>query len=135
MPEPVPLISLHDLGLCYHPRRTLFSKIDKTFWALRGLNLTIYEGEKLGIIGRNGCGKSTLMRILAKIYQPDEGRIEFHREDCHVELLSIGVGFEGNLSGSENAVLNGMLMGKSRAHMLDRLPAIREFSGLGHFFE
>jgi len=135
MSDQVPLISLHDLGLCYHPRRTLFSKVDKNFWALRNLNLTIYEGEKLGIIGRNGCGKSTLMRVLACIYAPDEGKIVFHRRDCHVELLSIGVGFEGNLSGAENAILNGMLMGKSRRHMRERLAAIKEFSGLGDFFD
>ena len=130
-----PLITLENAGICYRPHRTIFSETAKESWALRGLNLTIHEGEKLGIIGRNGCGKSTLMRLLAGIYSTDEGRITYHRKDCHVELLSLGVGFEGNLSGAENAILNGMLMGKSRAHMLERLPAIREFSGLNEFFE
>jgi lipopolysaccharide transport system ATP-binding protein len=135
VPDAPPIISLRGVGLYYNPRLTIFSKMEKTFWALRGLDLTIFEGEKLGIIGRNGCGKTTLMRLLARIYQPDEGEIVYHRADCHLELLSIGVGFEGNLSGAENAVLNGMLMGKSRAHMLGRLTAIRDFSGLGDFFE
>ena len=130
-----PIISLRGVGLCYHPRPALFPKMEKAFWALRGLDLDVFEGEKLGIIGRNGCGKSTLMRLLAGIYGPDEGEVVFHRPDCHVELLSIGVGFEGNLSGAENAVLNGMLMGKSRLTMKRRLPAIREFSGLGEFFD
>lgn len=130
-----PLISLKNAGICYRPHRTVFSKTKKEIWALRDLNLDIYEGEKLGIIGRNGCGKSTLMRLLAGIYSADEGSITYHRNDCHVELLSLGVGFEGNLSGAENAVLNGMLMGKSRAHMLERLDSIREFSGLNEFFD
>ncbi len=102
---------------------------------MRGLDLVIHEGEKLGIIGRNGCGKSTLMRLLAGIYSSDAGEVTYHRKDCHVQLLSLGVGFEGNLSGAENAVLNGMLMGKSRTHMLSRIDAIREFSGLNEFFD
>lgn len=130
-----PLISLRNAGICYRPHRTMLSKTKKEIWAVRGLNLDIFEGEKLGIMGRNGCGKSTLMRLLAGIYSTDEGSISFGRKDCHVELLSLGVGFEGNLSGAENAVLNGMLMGKSRKHMLDRLDAIREFSGLNEFFD
>lgn len=113
----------------------MLSKTKKEIWALRGLNLDILEGEKLGVMGRNGCGKSTLMRLLAGIYSPDEGSITYSRKDCHVELLSLGVGFEGNLSGADNAVLNGMLMGKSRHHMLSRLDAIREFSGLNEFFD
>ena len=131
----VPLISLRNAGICYRPHRTMLSKTKKEIWALRGLNLDIFEGEKLGVVGRNGCGKSTLMRLLAGIYEADEGSISYSRKDCHVEPLSLGVGFEGNLSGAENAVLNGMLMGKSRAHMLDRLDAIREFSGLNEFFD
>lgn len=130
-----PLITLENVGLCYKPLRTIFSRTKKEIWALRGLNLEIYEGEKLGIIGRNGCGKSTLMRVLAGIYGIDEGKMQFTRPNVHVELLSLGVGFEGNLTGAENAVLNGMLMGKSRKHMLDRIKKIHDFSGLGEFFD
>lgn len=130
-----PLITLENVGLCYRPLRTIFSRTKKEIWALRGLNLEIYEGEKLGVIGRNGCGKSTLMRVLAGIYGIDEGKMRSQRAGVHVELLSLGVGFEGNLTGAENAVLNGMLMGKSRSHMLERLDKIRDFSGLGEFFD
>jgi lipopolysaccharide transport system ATP-binding protein len=133
--QPVPLISLKNAGLCYRPHRTIFSKTRKEIWALRGLSLDIHEGEKLGIIGRNGCGKSTLTRVLAGIFGLDEGGMQFARKNLHVELLSLGVGFEGNLTGAENAVLNGMLMGKSRGYMLSRLKAIHEFSGLGEFFD
>lgn len=102
---------------------------------MRGLNLEIREGEKLGIVGRNGCGKSTLMRVLAGIYGIDEGTIAFSKSHVHIELLSLGIGFEGNLTGAENAVLNGMLMGKSKQHMVARLDKIKEFSGLGDFFD
>ena len=130
-----PLISLSNAGIRYKPHRTIFSRTKKEIWAVRGLDLVIHEGEKLGIMGRNGCGKSTLMRLLAGIYSSDEGAMTYHRKDCHVELLSLGVGFEGHLSGAENAVLNGMLMGKTRRYMLSRLDSIREFSGLGEFFD
>jgi len=130
-----PIISLKNAGVCYRPKRTIFSKTRKEIWALRNLTLDMREGEKLGIMGRNGCGKSTLARVLAGIFGLDEGTLAFGRKGLHVELLSLGVGFEGNLTGAENAVLNGMLMGKSRKHMLSRLKAIHEFSGLGEFFD
>ena len=98
------------------------------------MSFDVFEGDKLGIIGRNGSGKSTLMRILARIYDPDAGSVHFTRK-IHLQMLSLGVGFEGTLTGRENAVLNGMLLGKSRAHMLGRLESIKEFSELGDFFE
>lgn len=103
-------------------------------WALRGLRLDIRRGEKLGIVGRNGCGKSTLLRLLAGIISPDEGAITRARADLHVQLLALGVGFEGHLSGAENAVLSGLFMGKSRRHMLERLDEIQAFSELGDAF-
>ncbi|AHF93276.1 ABC transporter [Opitutaceae bacterium TAV5] len=130
-----PIISLRNAGVCYRPPKTIFSKAKKEIWALRSLNLDIYEGEKLGIIGRNGSGKSTLMRVLTKIYNLDEGEIIFHKPNAHVELLSLGVGFEGILTGRENAILNGMLMGKTRSYMLEHIDAIHDFSGLGEFFD
>ncbi|MDR0535965.1 MAG: ABC transporter ATP-binding protein [Puniceicoccales bacterium] len=135
MSENTPVISLNDAGICYRPLRGFFNKKAKDIWALRHLTLDIRNGEKLGILGRNGCGKSTLMRLLARIYSPDEGRIIYHQKDVHVELLSLGIGFEGNLTGRENAVLSGMLMGKTRKYMLGRLATIQDFSGLGDFFD
>jgi len=129
-----PLIDLQDIGVCYRSNKGFSSKLKKEIWALEHITLTLRQGEKLGVIGRNGCGKSTLMRVLANIYSVDRGTARF-RPDLHVQLLSLGVGFEGNLTGRENAVLNGMLMGKSRAHMLTRLDAIHEFSELGEFFD
>lgn len=135
MPEPRPIISLRNVGVRYRPKQNIFNKIKKEVWALRGLNLDVMEGENLGILGRNGCGKSTLMRLLAGVFEQDEGTLVFGKKDPHVQLLAVAVGFEGNLNGEENAVLNGMLMGKSAKHMRSRIASIREFSGLGDFFD
>lgn len=131
-----PLIRLDHVGLRYRNPMSFFSKAKhKGFWALNDLSFTLYEGENLGIVGRNGSGKSTLMRILAGVYSTDRGKMTIFRKNLHVQLLTLGIGFEASLTGRENAVLNGMLMGKSRGHMLSRLEVIKEFSELGDFFE
>ena len=129
-----PLIALRNVALCYRYQKSVFARHKSKIWALHDVSFTLHEGEKLGIIGRNGSGKSTLMKILAKIFEPDGGEVVYSRP-LHVQLLSLGVGFEGALSGRENAVLNGMLLGKSRKHMLDRLEKIKDFSELGEFFD
>lgn len=129
-----PLISLENTGVYYRGGWSLRSRAPDAPWPLRGLNLEIRRGEKLGIVGRNGCGKSTLLRLLAGIISPDEGRIRFARPGLHVQLLALGVGFEGNLSGAENAILSGLFMGKTRRHMEQRLREIQDFSELGDAF-
>lgn len=130
-----PLISLRHVGLAYaNPLARLWRGKHPRIHALRDVSFDVHEGDKLGIIGRNGCGKSTLMRLLARVYEPDTGEIVFSRP-VHTQMLSLGVGFEGSLTGRENAVLNGMLLGKTRAHMLARLERIKTFSELGDFFE
>ena len=135
MPEPAPaLISVQNVALSYRRQKSIFSQEKTRIWALHDVSFEVREGEKLGLIGRNGCGKSTLMRILAKIFSPDRGTVTYSRP-LHVQLLSLGVGFEGSLSGRENAVLNGLLLGKSRKHILSRLEKIKEFSELGEFFD
>ncbi len=131
-----PLIRLERVGLRYRNPMSFFSKSKhKGFWALRDLSFTLFEGENLGIVGRNGSGKSTLMRILAGVYSTDRGKMTVYKKNLHVQLLTLGIGFEASLTGRENAVLNGMLMGKSRGHMLTRLEVIKDFSELGEFFE
>ncbi len=132
--QPPPLISLRNVALCYRYQKSIFARHKTKIWALHDISFDLFEGEKLGIIGRNGSGKSTLMKIFAKIFEPDGGAVTYSRP-LHVQLLSLGVGFEGSLSGRENAVLNGLLLGKSRRHMLSRLENIKDFSELGEFFE
>ena len=130
-----PLIRLENIGVHYRRSPAHKSRPKEPHWALRHLTLDIRAGEKLGIVGRNGCGKSTLLRLLAGIISPDEGTITRDRPDLHVQLLALGVGFEGSLSGAENAILSGLFMGKSRRHMESKLDDIRSFSELGDFFE
>ena len=128
------LITLENVGVYYRSGRLNSRAAAVAPWALRGLNLDIRPGEKLGIVGRNGCGKSTLLRLLAGIISPDEGRVRVNRSTVHVQLLALGVGFEGTLSGAENAILSGLFMGKTRRHMEQRLDEIQEFSELGDAF-
>lgn len=128
------ILSVQNLGVCYRPDRNIFNRKKEAYWALKNISFNLYRGEKLGIIGRNGCGKSTLMKTLTGIYEADKGRVKV-KKNTHIQLLSLGVGFERSLSGRENAVLSGMLLGKSRKDILDQIESIKEFSELGDFFE
>jgi lipopolysaccharide transport system ATP-binding protein len=130
--EPTTLLSLKNVGIKYRLKR----KIDgqREFWALRDVSLELKQGETLGILGSNGAGKSTLMKILAGIIAPDRG--EFWRDPRYtVTLLTLGVGFESSLTGRENSILSGMLLGLHRRTVMKRLDRIRDFSELGDFFE
>ena len=130
------LVQLKDVGVYYRGGRSKKRgpTVPEQPWALRHLSFEILKGEKLGIVGRNGCGKSTLLRLLAGIIAPDEGSITYSSKNIHIQLLAMGVGFEGHLSGAENAILSGLFMGKSRRHMEENLEVIRDFSELGDAF-
>ena len=129
-----PLITLHEAGLCYRRATGFFKGRRSEFWALKSVSLDIHAGETLGVLGRNGAGKSTLMRILAGIILPDRGTLRA-RPGLRTTLLSIGVGSHSTLSGRQNAILNGMMLGATRNEMIARLEQIKEFSELGEFFE
>jgi lipopolysaccharide transport system ATP-binding protein len=122
-----PMMRFDDVGVCY--RKGLKLIRPDTHWALRHLNFEVYPGETLGIIGKNGAGKSTLMKLLAAIINPDEGRIE--RQHATLQLLSLQVGFLGHLSGRENAIMSGMLLGLRKRQIVDAMPHIIDFSELG----
>ena len=79
------------------------------FHALKGVIFEIEEGKILGIIGKNGSGKSTMLKAIAGIFSPDKGSIDLHGNS--ISLLSIGVGFNRKLTGKENIYLSGMLLG------------------------
>lgn len=127
---PVPLITLRNVGLTYRTRTGLLS-VDR-FRALDSISFDIYRGETLGIVGGNGSGKSTLLRVLAGIYTPDTGTLEC-RDVGRVSLLSLGLGFEPELSGIENAIFGSMLLGASLSEARGKLDAIAEFAELGDF--
>lgn len=117
-------------------KKSLFSlkksEID-VFEAVKGVSFKVPKGEIMGIVGKNGSGKSTMLRAIAGIFAADEGRIDLHGHT--VSLLSIGVGFQKKLSGRENIFLSGMLLGFSEKQIRDKLDEIIEFSELGSFID
>ena len=109
-----------------------FSKTEY-FEAVKGVSFEVEKGKILGIVGKNGSGKSTLLRAIAGIFSPDEGEVDLHGHS--LSLLSIGVGFQKNLTGRENIFLSGMLLGFSREQIEEKLDEIIEFSELGVFID
>lgn len=105
----------------------------KAFEAVRGISFEVKNGEILGITGKNGSGKSTTLRALANIFSADEGIIDLHGHS--VSLLAIGVGFKQEMTGRENIMLSGMLLGFSEHEVQERMPEIIEFAGLGDFID
>jgi ABC-type polysaccharide/polyol phosphate transport system ATPase subunit len=101
------------------------------FWALRNISVTIARGDRVGIVGGNGAGKSTLLRLLAKIYPPTSGKLAIR--GTVAPLIEMGAGFNPELSGHDNIVLNGAMLGFSRSEMLKKLDRIHEFTGLREF--
>ncbi len=112
---------------------TLFFKKDKsspvTYDVLKDVTLKVIKGEFLGIMGRNGAGKSTILKIIAGIYHPNSGTVESRGKI--VPLLELGAGFVEELSGYENIILNAAIMGFSRSEAELKVKRIIEFSELG----
>ncbi|MCI6034764.1 MAG: ABC transporter ATP-binding protein [Firmicutes bacterium] len=101
------------------------------FEAVKGVSFNLKKGEIVGLIGRNGSGKSTMLRSIAGIFTPDEGTIDIG--DHSISLLSIGVGFQKELTGKENIYLSGLLLGFTEAQIKEKYDEIVAFSGLGKF--
>jgi ABC-2 type transport system ATP-binding protein len=139
-------INVTDLGVQYSLkftrkttlRHSLTRKIrieggDSRFWALREVTFQVTQGESLGVIGPNGAGKSTLLQVLAGIITPSAGVVEV---DGHVSsLLSLGAGFDSDLSGRENIRLAGAFMGLDHTVVEERLPGMVEYADLGPFID
>lgn len=105
----------------------------EVFEAVRGVSFSVQKGEILGITGKNGSGKSTMLRAIAGIFSADEGSIDLHGHT--ISLLSIGVGFQKKLTGRENIYLSGMLLGFSEEEINKNMKEIIEFSELGDFID
>ncbi len=121
------LIELQGAGVWYKKRVSLFRK--EKFWGLRNVSIHVKRGETLGVIGGNGAGKSTLLKLLSGILDPDEGKV--FRKVRNTSLLTLGLGFLPNLSGKDNAVLSGILLGKTKEEMRNLLGDIIDFSEIG----
>lgn len=98
------------------------------FWALRDVSFDVPAGTTLGLIGANGAGKSTMLKVLSRILVPDRGKVEMHGRVS--ALLELGAGFHPELSGRENVFLNGTILGMSQTELLRRFDDIVEFAGL-----
>ena len=106
---------------------------DEEFWALQDVSFTVSPGEALGIIGGNGAGKSTILKVLTGILQPNRGRREVVGRAG--ALIEVAAGFHGDLTGRENIFLQAAVMGMSREHCRARLDEIVEFSGIPDFLD
>ena len=126
-----PLIELKNVGLQYKIKGNIFTK-NKYYDALKNINLKIYPGETIGIIGKNGSGKSSLLKILSGVIQPTSGEIINY--GFSTSLLAIGAGFDNNLNGRDNAILSGMLQGLKSHEIKSKLSEIHDYSELDDFF-
>jgi ABC-type polysaccharide/polyol phosphate transport system ATPase subunit len=119
--------------------RELFSKFFRhevrfhDFDAVSNLSFVVHEGEMVGIIGRNGSGKSTLLKIVAGVYKPTSGRVSV--AGTIAPLIELGAGMHSELTGRENIMLNGLLMGFSKREMQEREARIIEFADIGEFID
>ncbi|PKO14177.1 MAG: teichoic acid ABC transporter ATP-binding protein [Chloroflexi bacterium HGW-Chloroflexi-10] len=105
----------------------------RKFFALNNISLKIESGEVFGLIGHNGAGKSTMLKLIARVLTPTHGRIEVLGKVS--PLLELGAGFHPELSGRENVFLNGALLGYSHKEMNEKLGSIIEFSGIPDFID
>jgi lipopolysaccharide transport system ATP-binding protein len=126
------LITLENVALGY--RKRAFRASREPFWALRDVSFDLYHGECLGVIGRNGVGKSSLLKLLAGILLPDKGRVIRHGA-FRSSLLTLQLGFSPQLSGRENVILSGMLLGLTRREIEQQMQGIIEFAELQEFID
>lgn len=103
------------------------------FEALKGISVCVRKGETVGIIGRNGSGKSTLLKVVAGVYTPTSGRVEVN--GTIAPLIELGAGFHYELTGRENILLNGLLLGLSKREVQEHESRIVEFAELGEFID
>ncbi len=104
------------------------------FWALKDVSFQVKRGETVGVIGRNGAGKSTLLKIIAGILEPDRGKI---KRSSHLQstMLSLGAGFDFYLTGRQNIILNGLLLGISKKDIKKKIDSIIELADIKDFID
>lgn len=125
------LLSLRNIAVKYRQSRNIFRK--ESYSAIKDVSFDVYAGDSLGVIGRNGAGKSTLLRVMGGVITPDMG--VYINNDARVALLALQAGFDVELNGRLNAVLNGILLGFTREQVEQKLDQIIEFAELGVFID
>ena len=107
--------------------------VGQTFMALNGIDLTVYKGEALGIIGGNGAGKSTMLKLLSRVTAPSDGEIDIYGRIA--SMLEVGTGFNGEMTGRENVYMNGAILGMTKAEIDAKMDQIIEFSEVRDFID
>lgn len=133
------VVELKGIGKKYlmiHKRLTLLGNIlgkkkDEGFWALKDINLIIRKGERVGILGPNAAGKTTLFKLIAGISTPTTGKIRIVGKV--VSIMNLEAGFHPELTGEENIFINGMLIGMTKEEINGKLRKIIEFADIGKF--
>lgn len=117
------------------PNRKIGDKrvVGETFMALNGIDLTIYQGERVGIIGRNGAGKSTLLKLLSRVTAPTEGDINIYGRIA--SMLEVGTGFHAEMTGRENIYMNGAILGMTKSEIDRKIEDIIDFSEVREFID
>jgi len=117
-----------------HPRSVFAAKRHRSsFWAVHDVSFEVRRGEFFSVVGANGSGKSTLLRLVAGLTKPSAGSVQV--AGSMTTLLELGSGFHPQVSGRENAIMNGLIVGFTRREMEQLLPRIIEFSGLQEFID
>ncbi len=125
---------IDDAERAWHRLTGRAEKRDRSeFWALRDVSFDVDTSDVVGVIGRNGAGKSTLLKILSRITEPTSGEIRLRGRVA--SLLEVGTGFHPDLTGRENAFLNGAILGMTKAEIREKLDEIVEFSEIGAFID
>jgi len=124
-------LKVDNLGIKYRQRLGFMRKAE--YWAAKDISFEVMHGEVIGLIGRNGAGKSSLLKVLAGVMNPDAGTVENFGNS--VALLGLTVGLNKRLSGRDNAIMNAMLMGIPCQKVMELLSDIKSTSGLGSFFD
>jgi lipopolysaccharide transport system ATP-binding protein len=110
-----------------------FRRFYLDYWVLRDVDLEVQRGESVGIIGRNGAGKTTLLRLLCGITQPTCGELDVSGRIA--PILALGAAFDWEMTGRQNVLIAGAVLGLRRSEILRRLPSIAKFAAIGPFFD
>jgi ABC-type polysaccharide/polyol phosphate transport system ATPase subunit len=137
-------VVLDGVSLCYRLARQRIPSIKEyalhwirgaltyqELWALRDISLTLHPGDRLGVVGANGAGKSSLLKVISGVLKPSQGKTAVRGRIA--PILELGIGFDYELTGLENAYLNALFLGHSRKDVDARIDDIVAFSGLADF--
>jgi lipopolysaccharide transport system ATP-binding protein len=125
------LVRARNVAVIYNRANSLFRR--DPFWALKDVSLDLHAGESLGVVGRNGVGKTTLLKVLADIIRPDRGMVE--NLGATTAMLSMQAGFDQFASGRTNILLSALLLGYSEDEIRDRMDDIIAYAELGDFID